>query len=108
MSLIKGRLLPFHARVGHVVLVVVVIGVTHVITHDVGVADDGGVVVDLADAVDDEHEVGDVGQPVRVLAQLSVTSEQPLANGFAEAERGREAAIELGARILSMQVDLFG
>ena len=35
-----------------------------VVPHDVGVADDGGVVDDLADAVDHEHDVGDVGEAV--------------------------------------------
>ena len=35
-----------------------------VVAHDVGVPDDGGVVDNLADAVDDEHDVGDVGETV--------------------------------------------
>ena len=36
----------------------------HVVPHDVGVADDGGVVDDLAHAVHHEHDVRDVGQPI--------------------------------------------
>ena len=36
----------------------------HVVPHDVGVADDGGVVDDLAHAVHHEHDVRDVGQAI--------------------------------------------
>ena len=37
---------------------------SHVVPHDVGVADDGGVVDDLPHAVHHEHDVRDVGQPI--------------------------------------------
>ena len=36
----------------------------HVVPHDVGVADDGRVVQDLAHAVDHEHDVRNVGKAV--------------------------------------------
>ena len=35
-----------------------------VVPHDVGVADDGGVVDDLAHAVHHEHDVRDVGKAI--------------------------------------------
>ena len=35
-----------------------------VVPHDVGVADDGGVVNDLPHSVHHEHDVRDVGQPI--------------------------------------------
>ena len=35
-----------------------------VVPHDVGVADDGGVVDDLANAVHHEHDVRDVGKAI--------------------------------------------
>ena len=37
---------------------------SHVVPHDVGVADDGGVVDDLAHAVHHEHDVRDVGKAI--------------------------------------------
>jgi len=48
----------------------------------------------------------DVGQPIGVLANFSVTSKEPLAERFLEAERGRDAAVDLRRRVLAVHVHL--
>lgn len=48
-----------------------------VVPHDIGVADDGGVVNDLANPVDNKNDVSDVSQSIGVGAKLFVSAEKP-------------------------------
>lgn len=50
---------------------------SQIVPHDVGVADDGGVVDHLAHAMDNKNDVSDVGQSVSVRAELFVSAEKP-------------------------------
>jgi hypothetical protein len=50
--------------------------------------------------------MSDVGQPIGMLANFSVTSKEPLAERFLEAERGRDASVDLRRGVLSVHVHL--